>query len=401
VTEKKLSLMPDSVPPPAPLQTRDDSRRSGILVTVEHRGGRTTLSVPDDLAVELLLPIVVGACRADPTATWALEPRGGGPIDGERTLEEAGVWQGAILTLHQTGAGERRPSRDAQPAAGPRVERLPRGHRLGLALTAARARAAPAQGAPRSALARARTAWRDSGHVARLERTIADAQRRRGVVIAVASLQPGCGKTTVAALLASLLARARPQPPLVVDGDLGSRALSRQLAPTFRMPSATYADLVGRRRRLADLRPAPIGPNGIKLLPAPDHPATAPEAGDCAALVAELRSGWGVTLIDCPAGFATPWGRAAWAEADQFVLVAGGGPAELATAESVAAKLAASGAAVAVVANRVRSARNVAALPDDPIAAALLRAGELAWDAVPEPWRSAVAGTLATLVVHW
>jgi MinD-like ATPase involved in chromosome partitioning or flagellar assembly len=401
VTEKKLSLMPDAVPPPTPLQTRDDSRQSAILVTVEHGAGRTTLSVPDDLAVELLLPLVVRACRADPTAIWALQPRGGEPVDGERTLEEAGVWQGAILILRQTAGGERRPPRDPKPAAAPRVERLPRGQRVGLALTAARAGAAPAQGAPRSPLARARAAWRDSGHVARLERTIAEAPRRRGVVIAVASLQPGCGKTTVAALLASLLARARPQPPLVVDGDLTSRALSRQLAPTFRMPSTTYAELVGRRRRLADLRPAPIGPSGIKLLPAPDHPAAAPEAADCAALVTELRAGWGVTLIDCAAGFATPWGRAAWAEADQFVLVTGNRPAEPATVESVAAQLAASGAAVAVVANRARSAGTAAALPDDPIAAALLRAGELGWDAAPEPWRSAIAGVLAALVVHW
>jgi MinD-like ATPase involved in chromosome partitioning or flagellar assembly len=393
--------MPDAVPPPVPLQTGDDSRRSGILVTVEHGGGRTTLSVPDDLAVELLLPLVVSACRADATATWVLQPRGDGPIGGERTLEEAGVWQGAILTLRQIGAGERLPRRERRPAAGPPVERLPRGHRLGLALTAARAGAAPARGAPQSRLARARVAWRDSGHVARLERTIAEAPQRRGVVIAVASLQPGCGKTTVAALLAALLARARPQPPLVVDGDLASRALSRQMAPTFRMPSTTYAELVGRSRRLADLRPAPIGPSGIKLLPAPDHPAVAPDAAGCAALVTELRAGWGVTLLDCPAGFATPWGRAAWAEADQFVLVADGRGAELATVESVAAKLAGSGAAVAVVANRVRGAGSLAALPDDPIAAALLRAGELGWDAAPEPWRSAIAGVLAALVTQW
>jgi MinD-like ATPase involved in chromosome partitioning or flagellar assembly len=371
VTEKKLSLMPDAVPPAAPLQTGDDSGRSGILVTVEHPDGRTTLSVPDDLAIERLLPLVARACRVDATATWALLPRGGGPIGDGRTLREAGVWRGAILVLRQTGPGERA---EAAPGRGP-----------GLALR----------------WPRALTAWRDTGQVARLEHAVEVAPRRRGVVIAVASLQPRSGKTTVAALLALLLLRARAHPPLVVDGDLASRALSRQMAPTFRMPSATYADLVERRRRLADLRPAPIGPGGMPMLPAPDHPAIAPEAADCAAMVAELRSGWGVTVLDCAAGFATPWGRAAWAEADQFVLVADGRGADLARLESVAAKLTAAGAAVAVVANRVRAAGTAPALPDDPIAAALLRAGELGWDAAPEPWRSAVATALASLAADW
>jgi MinD-like ATPase involved in chromosome partitioning or flagellar assembly len=376
VTEKKLSLMPDAVPPAAPLQTRDDSRRSGILVTVEHPGGPTTLSVPDDLAVELLLPLLAGACRVDGTATWALLPRGGGPIGSERTLREAGVWQGAILVLRQTGPGER--TGRADPRRGIALPRIPKG------------------GWPRPL-----ATWRDGGQVARLEREIEAAPRRRGVVIAVASIQRGSGKTTVAALLASLLVRTRPQPPLLVDGDLASRALSRQMAPTFRMPSTTYAELVGRRLRLAELRPAPIGPAGVRLLPAPDHPAAAPDAADCTAMVAELRSGWGVTVLDCAAGFATPWGRAAWAEADQFVLVADGRAAELATLESVAARLAASGAAVAVLANRVRAAGTLAALPDDPIAAALLRAGELGWDAAPEPWRRAIASALAALAARW
>jgi Mrp family chromosome partitioning ATPase len=377
--------MPDAVPAPAPFQSGDDSRRSGILVTVEHQGA-TTLSVPDDMAVELLLPLVVGACRADPTATWALVPRGGEPIEGDRTLREVGVWQGAILTLRQRAGGDRRPPRRRRERAAAPAERLPRGERLRLALRAARTGPWPGQGR----LARAQAAWRDSGHVARLERRIAEADGRRGVVIAVISLRPGCGKTTVATLLASLLARVRSQPPLVVDGDLASRALSRQMAPTFRMPSARYAEVVARRVRLADLRPAPIGPQGIRLLPAPDHPAVAPDASECGALIADLRSRSGVTLVDCAAGFQTPWSLAAWNEADQFVLVAEDRPAEVAALEPVTQRLTESSAASAVV-----------ALAHDPVAAALLRAGELGWDAAPEPWRIAVAGAAASLVAKW
>jgi MinD-like ATPase involved in chromosome partitioning or flagellar assembly len=223
-----------------------------------------------------------------------------------------------------------------------------------------------------------------------MERSVADAARRRGMVIAVASLERGCGKTTVAALLAALLAKARAQPPLVVDGDLRARVLSRMLAPTYRMTAAAYLDLVERRLRLADLRPAAIGPAGVRLLPAPDRPKLAPDAADCRALLAELRASWGVTVLDCAAGFGTPWAQAAWAAADQFVLVTSGPSRDRAALEPVAATLTGAGVDVAVV-----------TLPHEPMAAALLRAGELPWDAAPAAWRTAVAGAAATLVAGW
>ncbi|HXM57230.1 MAG TPA: EsaB/YukD family protein [Candidatus Dormibacteraeota bacterium] len=331
--------------------------RDAILVTVEHERGRTTLSVPDDVAVELLLPQIVDACHADGTATWALSPRGGRPVAGDRTLREAGVWQGAVLALRQVEPGEPQPD---PPAAGGRAK------------------------------LRLFSKWGARERLAHLERAVTDAPRRRGVVIAVASLERGCGKTTVAALLAALLAKARSQPPLAIDGDLGTRALSRMLAPAFRMTSSTYLDLVERRLRLADLRPGAIGPACVRLLPAPDRPQLPPDAAGCRALLAELRSTWGVTVLDCAAGFGTPWAQAAWAAADQFVLVTGGQPRERAALEPVTASLAEAGAAVAVV-----------TLSDDPMAATLLRAGELPWEAAPAAWRTTVAGAAASLVARW
>jgi Mrp family chromosome partitioning ATPase len=337
--------------------------RDAILVTVEHERGRTTLSVPDDMTVELLLPLIVDACRADGTARWALAARGGRPVEGERTLHEAGVWQGAILALRQTSPGER--------AAASTIERPP---------------AVPGA----ALLERARSAWGGRERLARMERAVADAARRRGMVIAVASLERGCGKTTVAALFAALLAKERSQPPLVVDGDLRARALSRMLAPTFRMTSATYLDLVEGRKRLLDLRPAAVGPAGVRLLPTPDRPHLAPDPADCRKLLDELRSSWGVTVVDCAAGFGTPWARAAWAAADQFVLVTRGEARDRAALDPVAATLTGAGAAVAVV-----------TLSHDPMAAALLRAGELPWDAAPAAWRTAVAGAAATLAARW
>jgi Mrp family chromosome partitioning ATPase len=362
--EKKLSLM-----------------RDAILVTVHHEGGRTTLSVPDDMTVELLLPLIVGACRADGTATWALCPRGGRPVAGERTLREAGVWQGAILALRQTGAGER--------------EHLPPPERGRVGVGAPRhARRGGAPTRPPATLPQRVEGtwfpWRWRGRLAQLESAVADAPRRRGMVIAVASLERGCGKTTVVALLAALLAKSRPQPPLVVDGDLRTRTLSRMLAPAFRMTPATYRRLVERSMRLADLRPAAVGPAGVRLLPAPDRPPLTPDADGCRALLAELRSTWGVTVLDCAAGFGTPWAQAAWAAADQFVLVTDGQPQERAALGPVTETLAGAGVVATVV-----------SLAADPNAAALLRAGELPWDAAPPAWRTAVAGAAAELVASW
>ncbi|HXM58631.1 MAG TPA: EsaB/YukD family protein, partial [Candidatus Dormibacteraeota bacterium] len=74
----------------------------GITVSVEHGHGRVTLSVPDDVAVESLLPPLLDACGADTTATWTLAPRGGAPIAARRTLREAGVPPGAVLALRMT-----------------------------------------------------------------------------------------------------------------------------------------------------------------------------------------------------------------------------------------------------------------------------------------------------------
>src|SRR5215472_15365929 len=143
-----------------------------ILVSVERGHRRVTLAVPDDLPVEALLPLLVEACGADRTATWALIPRGGGPIEARRNLREAGIWPGAVLALRLSGAGE-------QPRAPVvRAVNLPDlpgpaapWRRLGAAIAAA------VSGGDAVALARA--GWRATGRVAALERVVAAAPRSR------------------------------------------------------------------------------------------------------------------------------------------------------------------------------------------------------------------------------
>ena len=353
-----------------------------MAISVEHGHTRVTLAVPEDLAVEALLPLLVDACGADDGASWTLVPRGGGPLPARRTLREAGVPPGAILSLRMTGTGEHRPP--------PRV------------------RSANLAGLPRRP-----PRWQVADYLAALERQLGVAPRR-GVVVAVASIAPGCGKTTVAALVAVLLARALPEPPLAVDADLASRALSRLMAPHRGLSLETYADVIGGRLRPGELPGAAPGPYGVALLPAPAHPGQPLDAAACTAFAARLRAERPVTLLDCPAGFATAWSQAAWAAADQFVLVAEDGPADLADLAAVASTLAGGGAAVAVVANRARRRGGrtraaaaaglgapLVALPDDPVTAAALRDGSLRWETTPTAWRQPITELAAALSLRW
>lgn len=373
-----------------------------MVVTVEHGHARLTLSLPEDVAVESLLPELVDRCGDDPTASWALVPAGGEPLESRRTLAQAGVLPGALLALRMLGPGERPPR---WAGWGPSVPGVPRRllgpHRLVLALLAA---------GDDGVLA----SWRATAHTARLERAVAEAPRARGVAIAVAAVQPAAGATTVAALLCAQLARALAEPPLAIDGDLDERSLSRHLAPRLRLPAEAYRELVGGRLRLGELASAGHGPHGVALLPAPDPPGPALDAAECAALVPRLAAEGRVVVLDCPGGFRTPWGQAAWAAADQVVLVADARVADAAPAASVAARLAGTGVPVALVANHARiGSRGVRALTalglhapvvrlaHDPHTAARLRDGQLTWEAMPGGWRRAAALLAAALAVRW
>jgi WXG100 protein secretion system (Wss), protein YukD len=71
-----------------------------MVVTVESPHGRTTLAAPNDVPVEQLLPALAEACRCEWEASrWSLRPRGETPLAPERTLEQAGLCQGAVLEL--------------------------------------------------------------------------------------------------------------------------------------------------------------------------------------------------------------------------------------------------------------------------------------------------------------
>jgi hypothetical protein len=82
-----------------------------VTVTVQSPRGRLTLSAPDDVPIERLLPALVEACRCEKDGTrWSLRA-GVEPAPAPHlTLAQSGLYQGAVLELspeepppHQSG----------------------------------------------------------------------------------------------------------------------------------------------------------------------------------------------------------------------------------------------------------------------------------------------------------
>jgi WXG100 protein secretion system (Wss), protein YukD len=71
-----------------------------VRVTVESPRGRLTLSAPDDVPVERLIPALVEACRCENDGTrWSLRARGEPALAPHLTLAQSGLYQGAVLEL--------------------------------------------------------------------------------------------------------------------------------------------------------------------------------------------------------------------------------------------------------------------------------------------------------------
>ena len=201
---------------------------------------------------------------------WALGPLDGDPYPPHRTLAELGVDDGALLALHElpgdgSAAGgsattERmiaRPPLGPTPDAGGRplsdrnARILP--VRLSIPVRCVTVLGALARGgrgeqhcdrelgvlgpagftrpAPPSPLSRVRNAWAHGDYRQRLEETIAAPRLQRCVTIAVVSPKGGVGKTTVTALLGSLLAFLRRDHVVAVETNPDWGWLGRRLVP--------------------------------------------------------------------------------------------------------------------------------------------------------------------------
>jgi cellulose biosynthesis protein BcsQ len=411
-----------------------------VVVTVESPRGRLTLAVPDDVPVEQLLPVLVAACRCEQMASrWSLRPRGASELDGERTLEESGVYRGAILEL-QVGEPLARPAQRSQPSWGEvgayharrvagaawRVGSNSLPERLGAlgALGAGGWSRISRPSRPRSARELfpaptprnpAHRAVSTPARATESDRAIAAAILERGLLIAVLGRERGAGASTVAALLATLLARLRGDRVVAVDTDPLSASLSLSLSPSRRVRAAELLSAVAPGGTGSLNQHLVREQHGLFVLPAPILAGTGAAArldqAAYTALLAQLTRSAELAVVDC--GVAdVPGGRAALASADLAVIVSRADELEGRRLGQIVQAARASCRSVVVLVNRSRRPRQARTaranltgadhtvwLSDEPAAAARLRAAAFSWEAAPRSWHGEVRALAAALLI--
>jgi WXG100 protein secretion system (Wss), protein YukD len=392
-----------------------------VLVTVAGPSGRRDLAVPAEVPVgDLLGQIAATLPGGDPAAAaggdpavapadgqpgepgqarWRLAPLGGDPLPPDRSLAASGVGHGATLTL----------TLDPPPASSGAATPL-----------APRAAVVAAAGAiPLDLHAGGVGGWSLLGRWRRgprarargeepLEAAIAAPRLWRCAVIGVVSAAAGTGRTTVAALLAAVLAATRGGATVAVDARPGPWSLTGRLAPGNDVPADDLLGLLdhpglGGGELLACLAgPRPGGPAvvGVAGSPAPGRRAWT-------LLVQGLARHADALVLDCGPGLADPGARAAVAGADQLVLVTEPAPspgtrrvagalADLGHAVVVVAAGAGSGGAGPVaLAQLLPGVRGVVPLP--PPAAVPPRG----WAEVPPWWRRPALELASLLAADW
>jgi Mrp family chromosome partitioning ATPase len=333
-----------------------------VLVTVAGPSGRRDLAVPADVPVGDLLGQVAAALPgADPAAAaadgppgrprqarWRLATLGGDPLPPDRSLAACGIGHGATLTL----------TLDPPPAPG--------------------------------------------------AATTAAAQSRRCAVVGVVSAGAGTGRTTVAALLAAVLAATREGATVAVDAHPGPGSLTGRLAPGHDAPAGDllglldHPDLGGGELLACLAGPRPAGPAVVGV-----GGSRAPGRRAWRLLVEGLARRADALVLDCGPGLADPGARAALATADQLVLVTEPAPSpgsrRVAGALTdlghavvvVAAGTGSGGAGQAELARLLPGVRGVVPLP--PPAATPPRE----WAEVPPWWRRPALELASLLAADW
>jgi hypothetical protein len=353
-----------------------------VLVTVAGPSGRRDLVVPADVPIgDLLGPVaaaVPGGERGEPgmarPARWRLELLGGDPLPHERSLTTCGVGDGATLTLTLDPP----PATTQPPLAGsttgashgaPAPTRQAPGDRWGATPPASRGSGPLGSGGAATPLGSGGAAtptvsggaatppvsrdgaaggWSPVGRWRRprsrdqgdelLEAAIAAPRLRRCAVVGVVSAVAGLGRTTVAALLASVLAATREGLTVAVDAHPGPGSLTDRLAPDLDVPvrdllglldhpmlttGELMACLGGRASRGSGARSA--SGSGLRsaspALVAGGGGSGVPDRRAWTLLVQGLARHADALVVDCGPGLGGPGARAAVAAADQLVLV--------------------------------------------------------------------------------
>lgn len=432
-----------------------------IPVTIVGPTGRRDLSLPADAPIKELLPPLIEIAGNDTdqeqgAGDWVLSATGSEALPSDSTLEEGGVLDGQVLYLDRARAGgglsEPPPPplpqdglTPAQRTASVLPAHLKSTERVGLTFraffdaSASTGSVEDQNGAPGndmavrptpanltvqhkgSPLERARHAWRSSDYVETLCKMISEPRLRRCVTIAVVSPKGGVGKTTITALVGTLLSLLRRDRVVAIDTNPDYGSLGRVLAPDSRIfvddllsrldqPNLALTELDAQLGRAA---------HGLMVLPAPTDPERMARLDEAAysKIVSRMKEFVGIVMLDCGTGLQEPAARAAIAAADQLVLVTDEQPAAASLVAEAGTLLARSGRPLTLVVNKMPShgnvldieqlgayisdARGFMVIPRELEAASKLAVGDFDWRDAPKSWQTACAELVVSLISDW
>ena len=272
-----------------------------------------------------------------------------------------------------------------------------------------------------SPVMRVREAWTRFGYQHRLDELIVSPRLRGCVTIAVVSPKGGVGKSTVTALLGSLLAFLRRDRAVAVETNPDWGSLGRRLVPEH---TVFIDDLLAGPLAEGKLKPTRLdallgcGPDGLRIAPAPTDPDRAAKLDEQAyrTLFERLSDLVGMLVLDCGTGLNDPPARAALSCADQLVLVCDDEPDTASIVAEAAGWLRRIQPPLTLVVNNVHRssqieigalereidfAHGLAIIPRDEIAAARLHGSQFSWNRASTRWRLPVGELAAQLASDW
>jgi MinD-like ATPase involved in chromosome partitioning or flagellar assembly len=271
------------------------------------------------------------------------------------------------------------------------------------------------------AVERARRAWQASDYLRRLEETIVEPRLQRCATVAIVSPKGGVGKTTVTALLGTLLAMLRRDRIVAVDCNPDYGSLGRALVPTHQVFIDDLLALLEDPRLTVPRLDAALGraAHGLMVAPTPTDPERMARLDQTlyATVIRRLQDLVGVILLDCGTGLHERAARAALGACDQVLLVSDAEPSTASVVAEAFASLGHAGRPTILVVNRmpgrgsaldldrfaahVPGVQAMLVVPEDPEASGRLMSGEFAWEQAPESWRYRIRELAALLTSQW
>jgi|HubBroStandDraft_5_1064220.scaffolds.fasta_scaffold00384_13 MinD-like ATPase involved in chromosome partitioning or flagellar assembly len=271
-------------------------------------------------------------------------------------------------------------------------------------------------------LERGRARWRELDYIGQLDAMITEPRLQHCATIAVVSPKGGVGKTTVTALLGTLLSLLRRDPIVAVDTNPDFGSLGRVLTPDQSWYVDDLAQLVAEDDELSlTALDSHLGRavHGLLVVPAPTDPArmAALDEEAYSRVITRLKDFFSLILLDCGTGLQDPASAAAIAAADQVVLLTDAQPATASLVAESTDLLHQWGRPITVVVNRMPAkearldvqqlsrylpaARGLVVVPDDQVAASRLAAGSFDWRDGPASWQLALRQLAIVLVSDW